>query len=338
MAIKPDSNLPTIAVTGASGFVGHHMVRFLQACNYPVIAITRSKKYYENSIDNVTVRQADILNRSQVEAAISGADVIVHNAGVIDPHGSKHQLINTNAYGTKLLLEIASQANIKQFIHMSSLSVITGLSDCYNVDESKEPKKSGEAYGDSKILAETFAKSFDNKNNMPVTILRPGFIYGLHENSWVTRLVNSLKNNQVMIIGDGSKETNLIYVDNLCEATRLCILNPASYGETFNLTDGFKVTKKELIDTFTRNLALQPVTKHVNPKLAFYVCSLVTAISPVLSKSAQKKLARLSYPAYRLMGVNQGFSIEKAKNILGYKPIVSFDEGMQKTLEPYKSA
>lgn len=327
--------VPVIAITGASGFVGHHLVKFLAAYNYPIIAITRSQKYYEQPINNVTVRKANILNSTQMKNAIAGASIVIHTAGIIDPHGSRAELFNTNAHGTKIILEIAKNANIKQFIHMSSLSVITGVKDCYDVTEEKIPKYSGEAYGDSKILAEKFAIDFDDQNGMRVTVLRPGFIYGQYENSWVTRLVNSLKNNQVMIIGDGSKETNLIGIDNLCEATRLSILNPNAYGEKFNLTDGIKVTKKELLDTLAKALNLPPVTRQVNERVAYLACHLVTIITPILAKSAKKKLSRLSLPAYRLMGVNQGFNIDKAKHMLNYSYIVSFEEGMQKTIKPY---
>jgi nucleoside-diphosphate-sugar epimerase len=173
-----------------------------------------------------------------------------------------------------------------------------------------------------------------------VTCLRPGFIYGPGEKSWLPRLIQSLKTKKAMLIDGGLKETNLIYVENLCRAAELSILNATAYGQTYNLTDGQTITKKELFDTVCKQLGYEPIRKQVPGAIAWLFCEIISAISPILPLSLRQALMRYTRAAYRLAGLNQGFDISKAENELGYTDRVSFHDGIAQTLKEmdlYKS-
>jgi len=331
---------PKVAVTGATGLVGGHLVQYLAGRNYEVIAIGRSKEKLSHfQSPNIEIRIADIEDQEAVSKAISGAEVVVHSAATVDPYGSRESIFATNVGGTKKILEAAKAQNVKHFLYVSSLSVITGQGDLYNVDESEPLKPCGESYADSKVEAErtVMAESENPQSKMKVTSLRPGFIYGPGERAWMPRLINSIATGKAMLIDGGKKETNVIYVENLSRAIASAILNEKAYGQVYNLTDGQKISKKELFDAIADGLNLPRVKKVVPGVAAKLFCEVVSSVAPMMGVDTQRKLARFSRAAFRLAGVNQGFSIAKAERELNYVDRVPFQTGISQTLATFKS-
>jgi nucleoside-diphosphate-sugar epimerase len=151
------------------------------------------------------------------------------------------------------------------------------------------------------------------------------------------RLINSIKEGRAMLVDHGVRETNVIFVENLSKAIHAAILNEKAYGQVYNLTDGEKITKKELFDAIALGLGLPPVKKVVPRAVAQCVCELVSRVAPLLGEDSQRKLSRFSRAAFRLAAVNQGFSIKKAEQDLGYVDRVPFKAGMSKTLTSFRA-
>jgi len=329
-----------VLVTGATGLVGFHAVKHLLSKGFAVKALTRSSS---NTVDlqslstsgQLSIVQAELDDKQQLINCLNGVDVVVHAAGFVDPLAKREDIYKVNVQATGTLLAAAKEAKVKQFIHISSLSVITGQGDQYGLSESAELKYCGEAYADSKVDAE---KLVTTKNGtIAVTVLRPGFIYGPKEKAWMPRLINSIAQGKAMLIDGGHKETNVIYVGNLSQAIELAILNKQSYGQVYNLTDGEKVSKKQLFDAIADGLQLPRVTKTIPSAVAKTACEVVSVIAPLLPLSARKGLARYSRAAFRLAGVNQGFDIGKAERELNYTKRIPFAEGMKLTLADFGS-
>jgi len=331
-----------VAITGASGLVGSHLAEHLVARGYAVVAMSRNaaKEPCLTSISgpgSLTLRSVDVNDQSALENAFSGCDVVVHAAGTVDPYGSRQSIFKTNVEGTRNALAAARAASVKQFIFVSSLSVITGQGDQFNVDESAELKPCGESYADSKVEAERLVMSEPQSSSLKVSSVRPGFIYGPREKAWMPRLINSIGTGKAMLIGGGIKETNVIYVGNLSQAIENSILNEKAFGQVFNLTDGERITKKQLFDAIADGLSLPRVTKQIPVPVARFACEMISSFAPLLPVEKQRTLSRFSRAAFRLAGVNQGFSVKKAERDLNYVDRVPFNEGMSKTLEYFKA-
>ena len=332
-----------VAVTGASGLVGSDLVEHLAAAGLNVIAVVRTvpahlKAFVDSYLGSgsIHVRSADVADVAALKRAFSGADIVLHAAGTVDPFGAREAIFAVNCDGTRNALEAAKSAGVKQFILISSLSVITGQGDQYDLDESAPYRPCGESYADSKIEAEKSVVAESSNDAIKITVLRPGFIYGPRERSWMPRLINSITTGKAMLIDGGTRQTNVIYVGNLSRAVKLALLNEKAYGQVYNLTDGQIVSKKDLFDAIADGLNLPRVTKKIPRSIAKPVCSLISTIAPALSQESQKNLARFSRAAFRLAGVNQGFSIAKAERELQYRDRVPFQEGMALTLETFK--
>lgn len=331
-----------VAITGASGLVGSHLAEHLVLSGYEVVAMSRNASSEKcltaiTGPGKLTLLNVDVNDENALQHAFTGCDVVVHAAGTVDPYGSRQTIFKTNVEGTRNAMSAARNRGVKQFIFVSSLSVITGQGDQFDVDETAELKPCGESYADSKVEAERLVMSEPETSSMKVTSVRPGFIYGPREKAWMPRLINSIGTGKAMLIGGGVKETNVIYVGNLSKAIENAFLNPKAYGQVFNLTDGEKVTKKELFDAIADGLGLPRVSKQIPVPVARFACEMISSFAPLLPVEKQRGLARFSRAAFRLAGVNQGFSVKKAERDLNYVNRTSFKEGMAKTLEYFKA-
>jgi 2-alkyl-3-oxoalkanoate reductase len=350
--LKNQANQPTqkplVAVTGAGGLVGSFLVKYLADEGFSVKGIIRTPNQPQHLFDfqknysgtgKVSIEIADVNDASSLNRVLTDVDVLVHAAGNVNPFGKREEIFATNVSGTKTALKAACDAGLKQFIHVSSLSVITGQGDQYNVDESAPLHLCGENYADSKVEAEKAITAFVSAQpncQIATTIVRPGFIYGPHERTWMPRLIESIKTKKAALIDGGKKETNVVYVGNLCLAIKNAILNEKSYGQVYNITDSETVSKKDLFDAIADGLKLPRVSKVIPGFIAQSFCELISTIAPNLSQGTQMKLARYSRAAYRLAGLNQGFSIDKAKRELNYINCKPFALAMAETLTNFE--
>jgi nucleoside-diphosphate-sugar epimerase len=328
-----------VAITGATGLVGSNLANYLVQKNYQVTALVRSKVKASSLLQKqIQIVEVDILHGKSLETILQNVDVVVHAAGMVDPYGSKELIFKTNVEGTRTVLQSAKEAAVQQFIFISSLSVITGFTDQFAVTEEAPLQKCGEAYADSKVEAELLLMGESQIEKIAVTILRPGFIYGPGETAWLPRLISSIRYGKAMLIGGGNRESNVIYVENLNSAIEGALLNKKAFGQIYNLTDGQKVSKKQLFDSISDGLGLPRVTKVVPYGLAKAFCQLVSGIAPFLPIERQKSLARYSKAAFRLAGLNQGFSIDKAERDLHYVNRIPFAQGMARTLLSFQKS
>lgn len=334
----------TVAVTGASGLVGSHVVEHLANQGFDVIAVLRTvPDFLQKFISayagagSIKIANASLENEAALQQAFTGAQAVVHAAGSVDPFGSRESIFATNFGGTESALRAAQLAGVNHFIFVSSLSVITGQGDQYDVDESAPLKPCGESYADSKIEAEKAVMAYIGKGAMKVTALRPGFIYGPRERSWMPRLINSIRTGKAMLIDGGTKQTNVIFIGNLARAIESTLFNEKTFGQVYNLTDGEVISKKELFDAIADGLSLPRVSKKIPAAVAKPVCLAISAIAPSLPVETQRKLARFSKAAFRLAAVNQGFSVAKAERDLPYVNRIAFSDGMKATLAAFRT-
>ncbi|MBS2006626.1 MAG: NAD-dependent epimerase/dehydratase family protein [Cyanobacteria bacterium SZAS TMP-1] len=351
MSEQPPPPPVVVAVTGATGLVGRAVVeRLVQSPRFNVVAIARNSAQLESmagelrrahGIDaasaKLTLKVSDINDRTALQEALTGAIVVVHAAGSVDPDGAREAVYKVNVEGTTNVLAAATACGLKQMIHISSLSVITGQSDQFDVDESAPLVLCGEVYADSKVEAEKRLAEAMKTGSISITILRPGFIYGPGERSWMPRVIDNIKHSRAVLVDGGQRQTNVIYVGNLAMAVESAILNSLAYGEVFNLTDGERVSKKLLFDEIAEGLSLPLVQRNLPRETIKPVFTFMQTIRPLFPRGMRAKLARFSPAAFRLVAVNQGFAIRKAEQLLDYKNRISFKEGMALTLKGFKN-
>jgi nucleoside-diphosphate-sugar epimerase len=323
-------------VTGATGFVGSHVVQRAIEAGYTPRALVRESSN-RALLDEWGVEQVvgDFFDHDALKKAVDGVSVIVHCAAKVGDWGPIDDYRAVNVRGLEhLLLEAEAAGSLERFIQVSSLGVYEGR-DHHGTDESEPATLTGmDGYTLTKAEAERLVLEHVRDNSLPATVVRPGFIYGPRDQTVLPRLLERLKIGQVKFFGSGEQLLNNTYVGNLVDAIFLCLEKPETIGEVFNITDGQLVSKKHYISSVAE-LAGYPVpTGSVPLGVARFLTKASERVYRLLGK---KEAPLLSNARFKFLGLNLDFSIEKARRELGYDPQVTFDEGVRRMMEWYKT-
>jgi nucleoside-diphosphate-sugar epimerase len=219
-------------VTGGAGFLGINLIRYLKERGHEITSIDFADFDYPEK-DFVRVIDGDIRDKDAVERSMRGADIVVHCAAAL-PLYSREDILSTDIEGTRNILESASRAGVKRFIHISSTAVY-GIPDHHPLLETDRLSGVG-AYGEAKIAAEEICAGFRDKN-MCVSILRPKSFVGPERLGIFALFYDwASKGKNFPMIGNGKNRYQLLDVEDLCQAVYLCATRPeTAANDTFNI-------------------------------------------------------------------------------------------------------
>jgi nucleoside-diphosphate-sugar epimerase len=321
-------------ITGATGFVGGHIAEAFVQRGWPVSAIVRSSSdtaFLEKL--NVKLHKGEMNDARFVAGALADVDVVVHTAAKVGDWGPVEDYRAANVEQLRVLLDACKGLALSRFIHVSSLGVYEGRHH-YGSDESvPPPRQHADGYTQSKVESEQLALKYHHDLGVPVVVLRPGFVYGPRDRTVLPRIIENLRQHQVRYPGGGQAAMNTIFVRNFVQAVFLALDNPNAVGQVYNLTDGEFVSKRRFIETICDALGLDKPTG----KPPLWLAKAVTWISEKKARMAGATVApKFTFAKLKFMGYNLDFSIEKAKQELGYAPRHSFENGMAETMAYYK--
>jgi nucleoside-diphosphate-sugar epimerase len=286
----------------------------------PSKSLTRAKFYNKNS-DLVEFRFGDLAISESLDMATQGCSAVVHCAALVGERGKEEDYFRVNVTGTRRLYNSALAAGCQRFVHVSTLGVYD-LRDHFGTTETAALSVKGiDAYTRSKIAAEAFLLAESSKRHQTtktaplLVILRPGFTYGINDRNVLPRLTQNLRRGIFVYSGSGEQKLNNTGAQNFAQAVLLALTKDIRSDEVFNITDGRLVTRREMMDTLAKLLDLQ-APRYAVPR---FVLSLLTHFG-------------LPMAYYKFLTFNLEYSIEKARRLLGYDPVIDFQEGMRAAL------
>ncbi len=248
----------TVAVTGASGFVGSHLVPVLTRYNRcKVVMLLRSGSFQNNAFgSNVEIRLVDYQNLESLKAALVDCDVVVHLiAKTHDLRSSVEQLekeyFTVNVELTRCLLEACQQVSIKRFIYLSSTKVNGDFTKSRPFSIQDEPKPNG-PYGQSKQKAESLIRRFCIKQDMEFVIVRTPLIYGPSVKGNFRRLLSLAYLPLPAPLASLQNLRDMVYVGNLCDFLLFCICNQVCANQAYLFKDGSTISTAELLKELKR--------------------------------------------------------------------------------------
>lgn len=286
-------------LTGATGFLGKYIVKYLQDSNYKIIILG-----IENTCD-ITCDLSHELPKLNCEY-----EMIIHAAGKahLNPATSEEEQLffDINFQGTKNLC-LALEKNIipKVFIFISTVAVY-GLESGENIDESF-PLNGLTPYALSKIQAEDYLVKWCSKNNVKLGILRPSLIAGKYPPGNLGSMINGIKTGKYFRIGDGAARKSLLMADDIGRI----IPKLAELGGVYNVCDNHHPSFAELEELISTQLQLS-VPKSIPLWIAKGFALIGDKIGnkfPINSFKLEKMITSLT------------FSNEKAKHDLGWEPL-----------------
>jgi nucleoside-diphosphate-sugar epimerase len=282
----------------------------------------------------VEVIRGDLTEATAVRSALEGADVVVHCAAKVGDWGPLDEYRRVNVEGLRALCDAALSHTLHRFVHISTLGVYAARHH-YGTDESEPlPERHIDGYTQSKVEAERLVLQYHRKQQLPVVILRPGFIYGPRDRTLLPRLIERLRERSILYIAAGRYALNTTYVGNLVHAIISAIEAPteAVVGEIFNITDGEFVSKRMFFETVADHLGLPRPRSF--PLIPLWLARLLAHWRENKFRRQNRPYPpRLTQAQLKFAGLNLDFSIAKARQILGYHPPTCFQEGMRITLE-----
>ena len=308
-------------MTGAAGFVGKALVRRLLADDESrrvVVAVRRGGQRWPEQV--LPIVTGDLHPSTDWSIPLKGVAVVVHSAARVHVmHDTEDDPLTAfravNVDGTLNLARQAATAGLKRFVFISSVKVngeSTPPGRSFNEADAPNPQ---DAYGQSKYEAEQGLRQLSTDTGMEVVIIRPPLVYGLGVKANFADLMRAVQRGWPLPLGAVHNQRSLVALDNLVDFIVTCITHPQAADQTFLVSDGQDLSTTELV----RGMA----------QAAGVPARLLPV--PVWALQVGASLLGKSDTVHRLSGSLQ-VDISKARNLLGWVPRISVEEGLRRAL------
>jgi len=303
-----------IFITGGAGFIASMLISRLADQNEIVVFDNYTRNTLKNTIyanhPNVRQVEGDVLDYEKLKNAMKGAQLVVHAAAIAGIESTVRNPVNTmrvNMIGAANAMEAAFElGNVERFVDFSTSEVFG--SHAFKVDEEQQTVTGavGEArwtYAVSKLAGEHLAHAYFKEHGLPTVTVRPFNVYGpgqTGEGALAIFIRKALKNEDILIFGDGSQIRAWCYVDDMVEGVLCALEHPNAVGESFNIGNSRAVTTIY--------------------GLAQAVCRIVGSSSKIVFRDALSADIELRIP-----------KVGKAKDLIGFEAMVDLDEGLRQT-------
>ena len=311
----------TYVVTGAAGFIGSHIAERLLRAGQRVRVIDnlltgkRENLEFLNSLGgDLSVTIGAVTDLDGLRALFQNADYVLHQAALPSVPRSIADPLETHRHcitGTLDVLIAARDAGIKRVVYAASSSAYGDVTGGAKV-ESMSPAPIS-PYGVAKLAGEYYAAAFSHSYGLETVSLRYFNVFGPRQDPTSTYaavipkfITLMLAGERPTIFGDGTQTRDFTYVDNVVHGNLLACKAPRTAGETINLAGGRRIRINELVAKLNAILETDLAANYVE------------------ERPGDIKQSRAD--------------ITKARDLLGFEPIVSFEEGLRRTVYWYREA
>lgn len=304
-----------VAVTGAGGFIGSHLVERLVALGADVRAMVHYNAlgrwgWIDGSpvAKDIQVHAGDIADRDSVSECLADREIVFHLAALIAIPYSYHapeSYVRTNIQGTLNVLQCARLAGVQRLVHTST-SEVYGTARYVPIDET-HPLQGQSPYSASKIGADKLAEAFHLSFDLPVVTVRPFNTFGPRQSARavIPTIITQCLRGETVRLGNLHPTRDLNYVSDTVEGFICAAAAPAAVGGTFNLGSGREISIGALAELIGQ-LAGRPI---------------ILATESTRQRPSGSEVERL-------LADNQ-----RSRNILGWSPSVALEDGLRRTIE-----
>jgi nucleoside-diphosphate-sugar epimerase len=321
-----------VLITGASGFVGYHLIEAALAKGLEVFAAVRKTSdvsHLQHLPINYSYTNFNSIESMQKEIEENQYDFIIHGAGVTKAiTQDDYNKVNAGyAYNLAKATQ-QSRGSFKKMVVLSSLAAVGPLADIDGLITENTPLAPVTAYGRSKKLAEEQLATID----LPLIILRPTAVYGPRERD-IFILFKSIKRGIEPYIGKQAQQLSFVYVKDLADLAVSAIFASNIHQQTYNITDGRCYDRYQLADLTKALLYKKTLKFHLPLGIVKLMASILETTFSLLKKAPTLNREKLN----ELTAKNWCCDIEKAKKELGYTPAYDLSKGLTETLAWYKN-
>ncbi len=320
-------NNSKILVTGATGFLGGHLVKRLSNDGATVIALARQpdRDRYIKDLPNVDVVMGDITDSVRMKEVMADVEYVFHVAAALGGTIEYQKAINVD--GTANVVYGAIENNVKRIVHVSSIAyygfpVVGTVTEDHTIISTKNP------YNVTKASAEVMLRTLADAKGLSYSIVRPALIYGERSNPWTKTMFRLAKWNPTPFIGDGSGNTHPIHVDDVVDLCITVATHSNADKEAFNCAPASPPTWREFLGKYSalvghQNWLSLPVG------LFKFAAPIAEAVIGTLTNEPRSIPAMVEFITSKSC-----YSMEKANRLLDWQSSVPLDEGIESCI-PY---
>ncbi len=314
-----------VFVTGGSGFLGRALIGALRERGHAVQALARSNAAAE------AVRAAgaepvpgDLDDEGALAKGMAGCAVVFHAAAKVELWGRREDFLRITLGGTERVITAARASGVPRLVHVSTEAVLAGGAPIVDADERTPfPARPLGLYPLSKGMAERVARAA-NGPGLHTVVVRPRFIWGRGDTVLLPSLIAAMKSGAWFWFGGGRHRTSTCHVRNVC-AGALLAAEKGRGGEVYFLTDGEPVEFRDFVTRLVRTQGALPPARELPLWVGDALAAGGELVWSALRLSGQPPLART---AMNLFFREVTVSDAKARSELGYRPVVSLEDGL----------
>jgi UDP-glucose 4-epimerase len=250
-----------VLVTGATGFIGTHLIGALRRAGASVAALDLDVSKAGTPADGVDWIQGDIFDAARLASAARGADTVIHLVAKThdfsEGEDREDEYRRINVAGTRNLLEACDLEAVRHVVYFSSVKAMT--EEAGGILDESFPPQPATAYGRTKLEAEEALRQFGLEHGVRTTTLRLPMVYGPGNKGNVYRMIEAVDRGRFAVIGRGGNRRSMVYVENVVEATLAVAGRLDLAGDTYIVTDGTDYSVRELYEAIARSLGRRPL-------------------------------------------------------------------------------
>lgn len=323
-----------VLVTGATGFIGSHLVKRLIDYGHYVRCLVRETSNLTElkKLTNTEFFGGDVTKKNSLKGVMEDIDVVYHLAALRghDPPSKKafHRFRLVNVEGTRNILDECIEKNINRFIYISSTAVM-GVVKVEKIDENTNPDPYT-PYQVSKYEAEKLVKKYMQPYGIPAIIIRPSQIYGPGFKGDFLKMAKVINKHFFPKIGRGKNLSPALYIEDLIDALA-SLTDKGNIGDTYIISSERSYTIDEIYETLKKEVGKRCVYIYIPKWLALSGSYIIEKICLVSGKEPLVTLRNI-----QSLTTDKVFCIEKAKNDLLFQQRTSLDVGLKKTVQYFK--
>ena len=317
-------------VTGASGFVGSHLVDRLISEGHDVKCILRkssSHRWLEGK--PVQIIDCGLFDKEALKNVLKDADYLFHIAGVVKAK-KEEGYFSGNVETTRTLLVVLSEVNtnIKRVVISSSMTACGPSLDGKPCTE-EIPEHPITTYGRSKLEQEKVAKQFMDK--LPISIVRLHAVYGERDTE-IYKVFQTYKMGLMTLVGFDEKRLNIIHVEDAVNGIYNAAIKEKAKGEIYFLASEKTYTWPEISDAISKAFGRKALTIRIPHSIVYTVAAVAQFFAMFSSKAATFNLEK----ARDFVQKDWTCDVSKAMKDLEYRQMINLDDGMKRTIDWYK--